>query len=67
MLRFPARIVLAPDFRVEARVVAVVDVVVEAFGDVFAVRLAGFARVGDDGGDVAGRGGGGGGAGVFVG
>lgn len=60
MLRFPPRIILAPNLRVEARVVAVVDVEA-AFGDVFAVGLAGFAGVGDDGGHVAGGGGGGGG------
>lgn len=72
MLRFPPRIILTPNLRVEARVVAVVDVEA-AFGDVLAVGLAGLAGVGDDGGDVAGGGGSvggvsaGGGAGLLVG
>lgn len=64
ILRFPARIVLTPDLRVEASVLAVVGVETP-FGDVFAVRLAALAGLGDDAGDVAGGGGGIGGGGVF--
>ena len=55
VLRFPAWVVLASNLRIEACVLAVIGVK-PAFGDVLAVRLAAIAGVGDDGGDVAGRG-----------